>query len=69
MTLRELKQRVDFACENARDLDDIIVCIPNNKPSMGPISVTEVKSAGKGIDWDKSKFIIWPEAEMIEKTK
>lgn len=67
MTLKELKERVDFAIQNARYPDQIEVCIPNNKPSMGGMSVTGVKSAGKGIDWDKSKFIIWPETEMIEK--
>jgi hypothetical protein len=67
MNLRELKERVDFAIQNARNPDQIEVCVPNNKRSMGGMSVTSVKSAEKGIDLDKNKFIIWPETEMIEK--
>ena len=65
MTLKELKQQVYFAYENSSR--DIEVCIPNGKPSYGGTSVTKVKSAYKGIDWDGGKFIIYPEKIMIEK--
>jgi hypothetical protein len=65
MTLRELKERVDWAVENSgKDLD---VCIPNNKGGMmGGTSVTSVRQAAQGIDWDSGKFIIWPETNLIE---
>ena len=66
MTLRELKERIAHIDER---YDDIEVCIPNNKRSMGGISVTAVRAAGRGIDWNSGKFIIWPETEMIERTK
>lgn len=64
MTLIELKRRVDLALLNKRN-EDLEVCIPNNIPSMGGISVTHVRGANAGIDWDRSKFIIWPEVKMI----
>jgi hypothetical protein len=48
--------------------EEIEVCIPNNKHGWGGTQVTYVKSAHKGIDWDKGKFMIYPSVEMIEKT-
>ncbi len=65
MTLKELKERVDWAVENSgKDLD---VCIPNNKGGMmGGTPVTSVKQAAQGIDWDNKKFILWPETKLIE---
>ena len=66
MTLRELKERIANIDER---YDDLEVCIPNNKGGMGGMSVTYVKGANRGIDWDGGKFIIWPEVEMKERTK
>lgn len=65
MTLLELKRRVDLVLERSGS-ETLEVCIPNNKAVMGGTSVTKVRSANRGIDWDNSKFIIWPEKEMIE---
>lgn len=65
MTLKELKAKVDLALLS-RGGEDLEVCIPNNANSMGGISVTQVKGAGRGIDWDRGKFIIWPEIKMTE---
>ena len=67
MTIRELKERVDWAVENGGS--DLQVYVPNNKGGMGGTSVTGVKQAAQGIDWDVRKFILWPEKEMIERTK
>lgn len=66
MTLERLKQIVDFAIEQKEQNKDLIVCIPNNKPSMGQISVTHIKNAHRGIDWDKDKFLLFPEKQMVE---
>lgn len=66
MTLKELKERVSRLDER---FDDLEVCIPNNKGGYGGLSVTKVKGAHRGIDWDNGKFFIWPEVEMIEKPK
>jgi hypothetical protein len=64
MTIKQLKERVDWAVENSgKDLD---VCIPNGKVGMGGTSVTSVRQAAQGIDWDGGKFIIWPETKLIE---
>ena len=64
MTLRELKERVDWAVENSRR--DLEVCIPNGKVGMGGTSVTSVRQAAQGIDWDGGRFIIYPETKLIE---
>jgi len=68
MTLGELKKRVDAALKQ-RDSEGFIVCIPNNKGVMGGQSVTSVKSVQSGFDWDRGKFIIYPECEMINSPK
>lgn len=68
MTLAELKERIDWlALHSSARLEDIEVCIPNHKGGQGGTSVTRVKSANKGTDWDKGKFMIFPEVDMIEK--
>ena len=66
MTLGELKERISHYGDR---YDDLEVCIPNNKGGMGGMSVTAVKGANRGIDWDGGKFILWPETEMVERTK
>lgn len=66
MTLKELRERIE-AVPKGEFYDNLNVCIPNNKDSIGPISTTDVKAAGQGIDWNNKKFFIWPEKEMIEK--
>ncbi len=65
MKLSELKKQVDHAHDNSRG-EDLDVCIPNNKPAMGPLATTDIKAANAGIDWNRSKFLIFPEVEMIE---
>lgn len=71
MTLAELKERIDWlALQSNLKLEDIEVCIPNNKEGMwGGTPTTAVKAASKGIDWDNRKFIIFPEVDMVEQQK
>jgi hypothetical protein len=64
MTLLELKQRVDMVLSRSGN-EDLEVCIPNNKHSYGSLSVTKVKSAHQGIDWDKGSFFINPVEKMV----
>lgn len=67
MTLGELKQQIDWYYKEFGDrLDDIEVCIPNNKVGIGGTSVTYVQSAHKGFDWDSGRFIIYPKVPMVE---
>ena len=68
MKLSELKERVDHAMKDGKNYD-LVVCIPNNKPSMGPLATTEIKWCGQGIDWDHDKFFIWPVEEMTNVVK
>lgn len=70
MNLQELKDEIDaIELNSAIKLEHITVCIPNNKGGFGGTSVTGVKMAGKGIDWDNDKFIIFPETKMNEMVK
>lgn len=69
MTLKELKEAIDrvyYTHHNHDRVDDIIVCIPNNKNGMGGTPATGIEGAHKGIDWDSGKFMIYPETKMIE---
>jgi len=66
MNLKELKEAIDNVYASNNNPEKIEVCIPNNQSSYGGTSVTSVRSAHKGIDWDRSKFFIHPSIEMIE---
>lgn len=68
MTLKELKQGVDAYYEMGDKYHDLEVCISNGKSCWGGTSVTKVKNANRGIDWDSRKFILQPEVPMIEKS-
>jgi hypothetical protein len=67
MTLEELKQKIDHYYEMSDRYHDLEVCIPNNKNGYGGTSVTMIKNAHRGVDWDSGKFFIIPETPMIEK--
>ena len=71
MTLRELKERVDYFMDIQNGIwGDTEVSIPNNKKGMyGRTPTTGVRNASVGIDWDSKTFFIWPETEMIEMNK
>ena len=64
MKLKDLKASVDRAMMRSGN-EDLEVCIPTGKPSMGPTSTTGVRCANPGIDWDAGKFIIWPEKQQV----
>lgn len=67
MTLLELKNIIDETIRvSPTPASKIIVGIPNNKRGVGGTSVTNVKLAYRGIDWDRSLFIIAPEEYMQE---
>jgi hypothetical protein len=66
MTLKELKERVDYEMRDERN-GYIEVRIPNHKKGMmGGTPATVVKYAHRGIDWDHGVFFIVPEVYMIE---
>lgn len=64
MKLSELKKIIDERLEQGGDLE---VVIPDNRPSVGPISTTKVFSAGSGFDWNSGYFIIYPEHKLTRK--
>lgn len=67
MTLKELKEKIDWFIMQNPDYGELEVCIPNNKPGFsGGTPCTYVLNASKGIDWDSDKFIIYPEVRMSE---
>jgi hypothetical protein len=65
MKLKELKDRI-AAVPEGEFYDELEVCIPNGKVGIGGTSVTSVKQAAQGIDWDNKKFILSPETKLIE---
>ena len=67
MKLSELKARIDYIAETFAGWEDIEVGIPNNKGGMGGTSVTKVRGARHGIDWDRGVFVIYPSVDMVEK--
>lgn len=68
MNLRELQKIVNDTCAHLRDweLDAIEVMIPIRGYHVGGTHSTKVKSAGKGCDWDKHKFMLFPEENLQE---
>lgn len=65
MTLKELSRIIESIKENNTDWEELEVVIPNNDTSVGGMSVTNVKVAGRGFDWDHHKFILFPKTGMI----
>lgn len=65
MTLKELGDQVNRLLKSKSN-EDLIVCIPNGKPSMGGMSVTPVSHVSRGFDWNVNKFILFPEKDMME---
>ena len=69
MKLSELKARIDYIAETFTGWEDIEVGIPNHKGGMGGTSVTKVKGAKHGIDWDRGVFVIYPSVDMVERSE
>lgn len=68
MKLKILKELITtiYEVHGAEVADELVVRIPNQRPSIGRTSSTEVVAVQKGIDRDKDSFFILPEVEMIE---
>lgn len=68
MNLKQLKHFVDQTFElYPRDAENLEVVIVTYNPNhVGGSPFVKVKCAGKGIDWDKSKFQIFPEINLEE---
>lgn len=68
MNLKQLKHFVDQTFElYPRDAENLEVVIVTYNPNhIGGSPFVKVKCAGKGIDWDKSKFQLFPEADLKE---
>jgi hypothetical protein len=64
MKLPELKRIVDSAMAHWSG-EELEVCIAVKEEGyIGGKPLVKVYSAGKGIDWDNKKFIIWPEKDL-----
>lgn len=76
MNIIELKNSIDAVIDEYRrigysdkQIKAIKVVIPNEKTSYGRTSVTEVKSAHEGIDFDCWQFFIYPAVPMKEEVE
>jgi len=66
MTLQQLADIINEILSHDPRAGAHKVVIPNHKPSIGPISVTEVSSVHNGFDWSHGKFFINPVNRMKE---
>lgn len=64
MKLRDLKKLLDDPYHFERHADDE-VSIRLSDPSIGPVAMTGVRSAGFGFDWEKGHFILFPEKQIV----
>jgi hypothetical protein len=67
MKLTELKEIIDHILQNGMR-DDYEVSISIKGQSIGPSPAATVKSAGAGIDWDASRFFLFPEQDLVKDT-
>jgi hypothetical protein len=65
MKVKELKAVLNYT--DRHDEDDLMIHLA--EPSIGPIAMSGVKSAGFGFDWESGKLIINPEKRLSEKTQ
>ncbi len=66
MTLKELKDKIDFHYNFSERNHDLEVGIPNNKGGQGGDPMTHIKGVGVGFDWNRGKFFIFPDNKMKE---
>lgn len=66
MTVLELYNQLAAMLAHSATYGDYKVVIHNNKPSVGPQSVTKVTNILPGIDWDRNKMFIIAERKMTE---
>lgn len=67
MKLSELKVIVDATLQNGMREDyDVVISVKGK--SIGPSPAANVKGANAGIDWDASRFFLWPEQDLVKNT-
>lgn len=67
MTVKDLKDKVDFLFENGRSGNLVVVKL--KEPSVGGIACSKVESIHAGFDWDGGKAIITCEDDLLSYRK
>jgi hypothetical protein len=69
MKVIELYNYLNHSLKLHPENKDSEVVIKINKPSIGGCACCKVSSCSFGFDWDKGKFILEPELNLVRKTE
>lgn len=65
MKFSELKKLIDLHYQSGRNDDsEVVVKIKLPYTTVGGMPTVKIKSAQMGFDWDKGKFVLWPEEDL-----
>lgn len=65
MKFSELKRLIDLHYQSGRNDDsEVVVKIKLPYTTVGGMPTVKIKSAQMGFDWDKGKFVLWPEEDL-----
>jgi len=64
MTVEELYIVLGNAIKENPDKKNCVVGIPDNEPTIGATSITNIKACTFGFDWDINTFFMFPEHEL-----
>lgn len=67
MNLLELRDTANNYIQRTNNPDEITVYVKLDESSVGGTAVSKVKNAHVGFDWDKDKFIIVCDDELMTK--
>jgi hypothetical protein len=59
MKVSELKAILEHSMED----EEVVVIL--SEPSMGPVAMVSVASASYGLDWEKGKLLLRPNAKLV----
>ena len=66
MKVKDLKECLSHLKDRNDNLE-VVIPIEKKGVLLGVRPHVKVKVVGRGIDWDSSLFIIWPESTLVEK--
>ena len=63
MTLKELKDIINQVSDE--EANSLTVAIPLREFSLGPSAFEEIKTTGRGFDWDTGKYFLFPANDLM----
>ena len=68
LTLNELYKRIGSQLKIAPSSGNSEVVVKINNKGIGPMNVVRISYASLGIDWDRGKYILYPEINLEEES-